>query len=155
MKHIAVLLLAGMLNAGFLFAQAGTGQETTMYVAVRTAELKNSTGFFSRTLTTLNLGDALTLLRVQGKWMEVRTAGDQTGWATAASLSSRRVTSPGRSVSGGELALAGKGFSGEVETAYRQGAALDYAAVDRMESRNIPAAELLRFLNEGRLAEGE
>ncbi|MDR2159854.1 MAG: SH3 domain-containing protein, partial [Treponema sp.] len=130
MKRIAVLLLAGTLGAGFLFAQTGTGRRTAMYVAVKTAELKDSTGFFSRALAVLNLGDALTPLRVQGKWMEVRTAGNLTGWVSAASLSSRRITSPGRSVSGGELALAGKGFSGEVELSYRRAAALDYAAVD-------------------------
>jgi hypothetical protein len=128
-----------------------------MYVAVKAAEVRGSTGFFSRTLGTLNPGDTVTVLRVEGKWMEVRTAGNPplTGWMAAASLSSKRVTSSGRSISGGELALAGKGFSAEVEAAYREGERLDYTAIDRMEAQSIPSGELLQFLNEGRLARGE
>jgi hypothetical protein len=152
---LALILAAGLSGSAWLSAQAGPG--TVMYVAVKSAELKDSTGFFSKTLAVLNPGDTVTVLRVQGKWMEVRSAGNPplTGWIAAASLSSRRLTSSGPSVSGGELALAGKGFSAEVETAYRQGETLDYAAIDRMESQEIPAGELLRFLNEGRLAGGD
>jgi uncharacterized protein YgiM (DUF1202 family) len=162
MKRIIILVLvlaAGFSGAVRLSSQAGQGSGggTTMYVAVKTAELRDSTGFFSKTLAVLNLGEAVTVLRVQGKWMEVRSAGNPpfTGWMAAASLSSKRVTSSGRSVSGGELALAGKGFSAEVETVYRQGETLDYTAVDRMEAQKIPAEELLRFLNDGRLARGD
>jgi hypothetical protein len=157
---ILALILAAVFSGGLrLSAQTGPGGGggTTMYVAVKNASLKDSTGFFSKTLAVLNPGDTVTILRFQGKWAEVRSAGNPplTGWMAAASLSFKRVTSPGRSVSGGELALAGKGFSAEVETAYRQGETLDYTAIDRMESQQIPPEELLRFLNEGRLARGD
>lgn len=156
---LALILAAGLSGSVWLFAQAGPGSGggTVMYVAVKAAEIKDSTGFFSKTLAVLNPGDTVTVLRVQGKWMEVRSAGNPplTGWMAAASLSSKRVTSSGRSVSGGELALAGKGFSAEVETVYRQGETLDYTAIDRMEAPKIPSDELSRFLNEGRLARGD
>jgi hypothetical protein len=153
----ALLILGGLWGTAPLPAQTPAGQGKIMYVAVKDAEVRESTGFFSKTLGTLNPGDTVTVLRVEGKWMEVRTAGNPplTGWMAAASLSAKRVTSSGRSVSGGELALAGKGFSAEVEAAYRDGERLDYTAIDRIEARKIPPEELRRFLNEGRLAEGE
>jgi hypothetical protein len=156
---LIVILLAVLSGTADLAAQtsAGNGRETTMYVAVKTAELKDSTGFFGKTLVVLNLGDTVTVLRVSGKWMEVRSAGNppQTGWMAAASLSSKRVLSSGRSVSGGELALAGKGFSAEVETVYRREELLDYTAIDRMESQTPPREEVLQFLTEGRLSRGD
>ncbi|MDR1279006.1 MAG: hypothetical protein LBK02_09650 [Treponema sp.] len=157
MKRFIILMVAGILGAVYLSAQTGAGRGNTMYVAVKTVELKDSTGFFGRTVAVMNLGDAVTVLRVNGKWMEVRSAGDPnlSGWIAAANLSSKRVTSSGRSVSGGELALAGKGFSAEIETQYRQGERLDYTAIDRMESQNVPPRELLQFLNEGQLSSGE
>jgi hypothetical protein len=161
MKRFFIPLWIGLCLSGAagLFAQAaaGNGQGTIMYVVVKNAGLKNSTGFFSKTLGVLNLGEMVRILRVEGRWMEVRSAGNPplTGWMAAASLSSKRVTSSDRQVASGELALAGKGFSAEVEMAYRQGAQLDYTAIDRMESQKIPPEELLRFLNEGRLAGGE
>jgi hypothetical protein len=158
MKRFFIPLLIVVCFTGTvrLFAQSGAGQGT-MYVAVKTAEIKNSTGFFSKTLGALKLGETVTVLRVEGKWMEVRSAGNPplTGWMSAASLSSKRVSSSGRQVASGELALAGKGFSAEVEMVYRQDGRLDYTAIDRMESQKISPEELLRFLNEGRLAGGE
>jgi hypothetical protein len=161
MKRYFIPLLIWLCLSGTagLFAQAGAGggKGTVMYVAVKTADLKNSTGFFGKTLGVLKLGETVTVLRAAGKWMEVRFTGNPplTGWMAAASLSSKRVTSSGRQVASGELALAGKGFSAEVEVAYRQGTQLDYTAIDRMESQKIPPEELLRFLNEGRLAGGD
>lgn len=156
MLLLVCLCLSG--SAG-LFAQAaaGSGQGTLMYVTVKTAGLKDSTGFFSKTLGVLELGEAVTVLRAEGKWLEVRSAGNPplTGWMAASSLSSKRVTSSGRQATSGELALAGKGFSAELETAYRQDARIDYAAIDRMESFAVSPEALSRFLREGRLAGGE
>jgi hypothetical protein len=53
------------------------------------------------------------------------------------------------------MAMAGKGFSGEIEQIYREGEKLDYSPVDAMESSTVPEQELYAFLVEGRLATGE
>ena len=51
-----------------------------------------------------------------------------------------------------EVALAGKGFSQEVETEYKkQNRSLDYAWVDRMLTFKVSDADALRFLQEGGL----
>jgi hypothetical protein len=39
-----------------------------MYVAVKTIDLKSTTGAFADKLGVLNLGEAVTLIRIDGKW---------------------------------------------------------------------------------------
>jgi len=137
--------------SALIFSQA---QGRTMYVAVQSAEMKSSTGFFSSIVENLALGTAVTAIRENGKWMEVRSENTVSGWVAAASLSSRRVTGSGHSASAGEIALAGKGFTREVEIEYRKNG-LDFSAVDAMEISNVPKEELLEFVNTGRLSKGE
>jgi hypothetical protein len=61
----------------------------------------------------------------------------------------------GRQFTAREVAMAGKGFSVEIESAYRLEAGLDYSLINRMEARKISPEDLLRFLDEGRLARGD
>jgi hypothetical protein len=122
-------------------------------VAVQAAPLKDSTGFFAKELGSLSLGTEVTVVRENGKWTEVR-AGNVNGWVASASLSARRVVTSNANVSANEVALAGKGFSPDMEIEYRKNG-LDYSEVDRMEKLVIPADEWLRFRNEGRLFKGE
>lgn len=149
MRRLLLILLV-LCIGGPAFSQL---QEKTMYVAVKSAALKSSTGFFAKTVKTLSLGDAVTVIRDTGKWMEIR-AGASSGWAASTSLSAKRVTGSGYSAAAREIALAGKGFSPEVEIEYRKNG-LDYSAVDSMENLTIPEEELLKFINDGRLSKGE
>jgi uncharacterized protein YgiM (DUF1202 family) len=127
---------------------------STMYVAVKSTDMKSSTGIFASKTGELKLGDAVTVARTSGKWVEVRSGNSKTGWVALSSLSSKRVTGTGPSASAGEIALAGKGFSPETEMEYRKNG-LDYSGVNNMEGINIPLAELQKFVEEGRLAKGE
>jgi hypothetical protein len=144
-------LLIMMLCTGVLvFSQSGG---STRYVAVKNAVLKDSTGFFAKEVGNLPLGTAVTLIRDDGKWAEVR-AGNLAGWVASASLSARRVVASNSPVTANEVALAGKGFSPDTEIEYKKNG-LDYSMVDSMEKITVPAADLLRFIDEGRLARGE
>jgi hypothetical protein len=127
-----------------------------MYVAVKSAALKSSTWFFAGTRGTLQMGDTVTVLQENGKWAEVRSAaGSLTGWIASASLTAKRVVASGSaSASAGELALAGKGFNQEVENAYKQNGALDYAPIDALEAQNVSVEDLYNFIVEGRLTGG-
>jgi uncharacterized protein YgiM (DUF1202 family) len=152
MKRVFFLLLISMWCQSMVFSQS---QGKTMFVTVNSAVLKSSTGFFSRTVGTLALGTAVTVIRESGKWMEVRTGNALSGWIGTASLSSKRIASQSsNSATAGEIALAGKGFTKEVEIEYRKNG-LNYSAVDAMENLTIPGEELLRFVNDGRLSKGE
>ena len=146
-----ILLSAMILCMGsLLFAQTDASRR---YVAVKTTPLKSSTGFFGQDLRTLNQGDEVTLIRDDGKWAEVR-AGSQSGWVSSGSLSSRRVAASGAAITASEVALAGKGFSQEIEIEYRK-SGLDFSLVDSMERINVGGNELLNFVSEGRLARGQ
>jgi hypothetical protein len=157
MKRYAILILFGFFTVGLVTAQNTGGR--IMYVSIKAVELKSSTGFFADTLGILEYGDQVTVLRESGRWVEVRPAKNAslTGWTASANLTTKRiVSSSGRtSASAEELALAGKGFSEEVEHSYRQDAVVSYAEIDAMEAQNIPKWELYDFLKEGHLSAGD
>jgi len=157
MKKVLFVLCLVFFIAGFAAAQVARGG--TLYVAVKTQPLKSSTGFFASTRGTLNYGDRVTVLQVNGRFVEVRSATNSslTGWAPSANLSAREIVSGNTAtLSARETALAGKGFNQEVEDSYRsQNRNLNYADVDRVERITVSEADLRRFLEEGRLAMGD
>ena len=127
---------------------------STMYVAVKTVDLKSATGAFASNVGALKMGDSVTVLAVNGKWVQVRAQNSLSGWAALSSLSSKRVVSSGVSASAKEVSLAGKGFNETTEIEYKK-TGLNYSFVDQMETINIPGAELLKFIQDGRLSKGE
>ena len=149
MKKVIFILLILSITA-----VTGFSQEKTMYVAVKSTDIKSAAGNFAAKLGTLNLGDAVTLIRSSGTWAEIRTSKALTGWVAMSSLSSKRVTSSGVSSTAGEIALAGKGFSPETEIEYKKGG-LDFAEVDQMERITVSMSDLEKFIKDGRLKEGK
>jgi hypothetical protein len=129
----------------------------TMYVNVQKASLKTSTGFFAGTAGTLAFGAQVKVQEVNGKWVKVQSAtgASVTGWIAAASLTSKRITQGSNTVSSSELAMAGKGFSAEVEKQYKTTTNLNYAGVDAVEKIVVSDKDLLSFLEAGHLAKGE
>jgi SH3-like domain-containing protein len=150
MKRFLFLLILALSAGATVFAQA---DRSTRYVAVQTAAVKDAAGFFAKDLGNLALGDAVRLINDDGKWSQVQ-AGNVTGWVASSSLSARRVVASNTAVTASEVAMAGKGFSPDMEMEYRK-SGLDYSMVDSMERITVPADDLLRFINEGRLSRGE
>ena len=150
MRRFFLLITIIFFIVTMIFSQSGDNRR---YIVVKAAVLKNSNGFFASSLAELPLGTEVTLLKEEGKWVQVRT-GNLTGWVTSVSLSSRRIVSPGSSATAAEIALAGKGFSPDMEMEYRKNG-LDYTVVDSMERMSISSDELLIFITDGRLARGE
>jgi uncharacterized protein YgiM (DUF1202 family) len=150
-RTLFIVLLC--LTAAAVFGQR---KGDTMYVAIRSVPLKSSTGFFARTVGNLAYGAQVTVLAVNGKWAQIRS-GALTGWTASANLTSKRVVAQGnnRSASASEMAMAGKGFSEEVEKEYKTGKDLNYDAVDTLETLKVSDEDLLGFVNEGHLAAGE
>jgi ABC-type long-subunit fatty acid transport system fused permease/ATPase subunit len=157
MKKILVMLCMGLLVAvSAMQAQAIKGG--TMYVAVKTIELKSSTGFFASAKGTLAYGATVTVLQINGKWAEVRSAANSSvsGWTTILNLSAKRIVSGATSgATASEVALAGKGFNQEVENAYKAKGSLNYADVDRTEAQKVTKKELQDFITAGRLFQGD
>jgi uncharacterized protein YgiM (DUF1202 family) len=154
LKRIVILWCMIILLASAAAAQIREGQ--TVYVTAKSLPVKSGTGFFARTLGTLKYGDPVTVLRVNGKWAEIQSAVQITGWTVQTSLSTKRVTvSGGSSASSREVAMAGKGFTEEVENAYKAGHTADYGAVDAVEANTVSDSELLAFIRDGRLSMGD
>jgi hypothetical protein len=151
-------LIIAVLCAGFVLSAAAQSVGSTLYVAIKSAALKSSTDFFAGTRGTLKQGDTVTVIQSKNQWLEVRSAAQPslTGWIQGASLTSKQIVASGnRSASASELALAGKGFSGDVEKIYQDEEGVDFSAVNAMENQNVPDRELYDFVVEGRLSKGE
>jgi uncharacterized protein YgiM (DUF1202 family) len=158
MKKILVVLCLFLLVTGITAAQAFSGG--TYYVAVKTVTLKSGAGFFAGNKGTLKYGDKVTVLKVDGKFAEVKSATNSsvTGWIATSNLSARQVVSGTKSTaSAKEVALAGKGFNQEVENTYKnqKNKKINYADVDKTEAITVNESELKKFLEEGRLKMGD
>jgi hypothetical protein len=155
MKKLILLLIMGLVSAGFAAAQIAKGG--TLYVAVKTVTLKSSTGFFSSGRGTLNYGDAVTVLQVSGKFVEIRSVNSSiTGWTATANMSARQIVSGNAvTLSAKETAMAGKGFNQEIEDIYKTKGSLNYADVNRVEAITVTETGIKNFLEEGRLAMGD
>jgi uncharacterized protein YgiM (DUF1202 family) len=153
MKKFLLILTTFVVS---LIAAAAQTPGSTMYVGIKKTDVKASSGFFAPVLGTLELGSPVTVVQAKDKWMEIRSASPAlSGWIASTALTSRRVIPSGYTPKAGEVAMAGKGFSGEVEQIYREGEKLDYSFVDVMESATVPERELYAFLVEGHLSTGE
>jgi uncharacterized protein YgiM (DUF1202 family) len=157
MKKILLVLCLVLIVTGLATAQVRAGG--TLYVSVRTLDLKSGTGFFASNRGRLNYGDRVTVIRVDGRFVEVRSAANSsiTGWTPSSNLSARQVVAGTTSTATArEVALAGKGFNQEVEQSFRnENRNLNYADVDRVEAITVDMNQLRRFLEEGRLAMGD
>lgn len=150
---LSVLFCFGAL----LWAKAGD----TMYVNVEEAELKSGTGFFAAGAGFLPYGAKVTILQESGKWIEVESQDNSkiSGWLPASSLTKKKILADDSlnrvSASADELALAGKGFSAEVEALYTtEATAAIYRMVDDIESTPIDKSGLLEFIQQGKLSDG-
>ena len=92
---------------------------------------------FARYLLALGLG--LPLLAPTAGWGQLNLPGLLTG-------------TPAKQTSSDEAALAGKGFTPEVETGYRsKHPEMDFAQVDKIETFKVDPAALQAFIKEGDL----
>jgi len=156
MKRVLLIFVLVFITAGFSAAQAVNGG--TMYVAVKTIALKSSAGAFASATGTVNYGDRVKILRIDGKNAEVRSVADPSisGWTALVNLSAKQIVSGNtNTASAREVALAGKGFNQEVENAYKSKGNTNYADVDKVETITVKEADLKKFLEDGRLAMGE
>ena len=155
MKRLIIFCLICLCTTALFAQRVGD----TLYVNVNSADLKSSTGFFADNTGTVRYGDEVRVTAIEGKWTQVRrAAGNITGWIASSSLTSRRIAAQGNTAnaSATEIALAGKGFSPEVEAEYKNsGENLNYAAVDEMERATVSSRDLRAFIEEGRLFKGD
>ena len=138
----------------------GAWAANEMSVQVRDGQLRNRASFLGAVVGTVAYGDRVTVNQTQAGWCEVSLAG-KTGWIHESALTPKKVvlasgTTDARvqSVGSEEVAVAGKGFSKEVEAEYKkQNPELDFTWVDWMGQQTVSNERLVAFLKQGNLAQ--
>ena len=151
MKRWILICCAALMATGAWAAKE-------MSVQVRDGQLRTRASFLGAVVGTVAYGDRVTVNQTQAGWCEVSIAG-KTGWIHESALTPKKVVlaSGGadarvQSVGSEEVALAGKGFSKEVEAEYKkQNKDIDYTWVDWMGKQTVPDAQLVQFLKQGDL----
>jgi len=130
-------------------------QAREMSIQVREGVLRSSPSFLGAVVTQVSYGERVTVLDSQSGWTKVRADGSS-GWIHESALTKKHLTlsAGGADVKTGasseEMALAGKGFSSEIEAEFKeQNTDVDFTDVDRMEAICITQPEMRRFLDKG------
>ncbi len=138
-----------LFGAALLLSPA-LGFATSLMVEVQQGQLRSEPTFFSKIITNVGYHNSVTVLEERGPWRLVQFK-QQKGWMHISALMSSNVKlnaglSLGDSISSKDVSLAGKGFTKEVENAFRkQHSELSFAWVDKMEKVKITSSELEKF----------
>jgi hypothetical protein len=147
----ALLALAGAAGAA-----PAKGQKVT--VQTLTAKLMKTPSFIGATTARLVRGEQLTFVEAQRDWYRVQAPGGASGWINKSAVVDKAValsTKPGGGAGGAtpdEVALAGRGFSKDVEEKYRsEHRDLDFSHVDAIEKLDVDTDALAAFAAEGKV----
>ncbi len=148
MKRILAL---SILSSCILFAD-------TMSVQVKNTYLRTTPSFLGKKITQLNYADKVTVNKEQNSWINIYSPlKNKSGWVHSSALSNDRIVLKGsddaaQDASKSEIVMAGKGFSKEVESQYKQqNRSLNYKLVDQMEKSTIKSENIVKFAKNGSL----
>ena len=155
MKRYGMIILWAALLPLFCVFSGSAQSQKTMSVQVREGQLRSTPSFLGAIIAQASYGDRVEIVQDQGTWKKVAIRGVQ-GWMHESALTTKTIVlkagagSVQTSATGREIALAGKGFSEEVEKQYKQqNRSLDYAWVDRMEKFQVTPDQMQDFLKQG------
>jgi len=152
-----------VLAAALMLALAGGAWGETLKVSQANQSLYPEPDFASTPLAKVPVGAAVQVVSRKGDWYQVNYAGS-TGWMhrqafPAAAGPGRFGALPGllfgqpvKETTSDEVAMAGKGFTPEVEASYRQKhPEANFAQMDKVEAFRVDDAQLQAFVKEGGL----
>jgi len=146
-----------------LFLNATAEAQKILSVQVREGQLRATPSHLGKIVAKTSYGDRVTVLGERGAWKKVSLSnGKYQGWMHSTALTSKKIVlkagqvNVGTSVTRDEIALAGKGFSEEVEAQYRKtNKNLDYTWINRMEAMKVSSGQIEDFITGGHLALSE
>jgi hypothetical protein len=152
-RHVGLVAVLGLLAAD---VPQDPGDVLT--VTRKTTKLRSQKRSFAPGVADLKEGDKLAYESKDGAWYAAKL-GTKSGWLHESDVSTNpevRLSGQGvrESYSTTETSAARKGFNPQVEKQYRaDNPSLDRAfrAIDELEARELPEAELRAFLTEGGL----
>jgi hypothetical protein len=146
-----------LLSLACLAISAWVLAAAPLTVQVRETKLRKEPKFWAPAVATLKAGDAVGEIERQGDWIR-GTGRGATGWIHGSAVTTQAVVLTGGSTTAstetrsGDVSLAGKGFTDQVEREYRKEKAAGFEDLERI-APPISDAELETFLREGKLAE--
>ena len=154
-KISLIIFLLICLNGFPAFA----AEQKMMSIQVKKGEIRSTPSFLGTVVARLSYGDRVYVKEEKGPWVKIGLQGKSSqGWIHTSILTSKKIVlNPGAadvqtSASSDELALAGKGFSKEVENEFRgNNPNINYTWIDRMEKFVVSQKRIKQFLKEGKL----
>jgi hypothetical protein len=155
------LLVVGALilcAVGAGVSQGAPAKGSTITVQTLTAKLMKTPSYLGATQAKLVRGDQLKFEEAKGDWYKSSAKNGANGWIHKSSVVEKAValsSKPGGGsggVTSDEVALAGRGFSKEVEARYKEGHPnLDFSHVDHIEKIDVDSDELAKFAADGKV----
>jgi hypothetical protein len=151
-----VLLLLGL---AVFWAASGVSLAQSSKVVQSKQQLYAGPNLSAETLATVPEGAEVRIVQQSGGWYQVEYQGQQ-GWLPQQAFPAGKKFELSNLLKGkavqetktDEVALAGKGFTPEVEAGYRQKHPnLNYALVDQVEKIELTPGQLQAFIREGGL----
>lgn len=152
--QLLILLLA--LGLGPAHAQETLIAPQRVEVAT---SIKSSPSPFGGVVGELAAGDKVKVIATQGAWSQLgNEQGEALGWTHSSALQRRTLSlnpdgeAATVEATSDELALAGRGFSSEVESEFKKNNAdLPFDQIDALEARAVSLEEAVKFLKAGGL----
>jgi hypothetical protein len=156
-----IILITLFLSLSLVFSGSAEPQKI-MNVQIREGQVRSTPSFLGTISAKLSYGDRVEIIQDQGPWKKVAARGGVQGWMHVSALTAKNIVLKAgsgnvrTSATGGEIALAGKGFSEEVERQYKKlNHNLDYTWVDRMERFQVSPEQMQAFLKQGNVVPAE
>ena len=158
-KSVGYVLALGLV---LVLLMPGAGWGEVLKVAQPNQSLYPDPDFASTPVASVPVGAEVNVETQAGDWFKVEYQGTK-GWinrqafgrpqaGSKFNLSGLLFGKPVKETSSDEVALAGKGFTPEVENSYRaKHPNLNFALVDRVETYTVPPAKLQAFIKQGDL----
>ena len=155
-KTSLIIFLLICLNGFPVFA----AKQKMMSIQVKKGEIRSTPSFLGNIVARLSYGDRVYVREEKGPWVRVGLPGNgHEGWVHTSILTSKKIVFKSgaanvqTSASSDELALAGKGFSKQVENEFKgKNPNINYAWIDRMEKFVVSEKQIKQFLKEGNLS---
>lgn len=139
---------------------AGAGFPTPMSVQVKTCKVRATPSQLGKVVATVEYGAIVEAGAPEKGWYPVTTKDGKKGFLHESALSKKPVKMQAGAadatagVSTDEVALAGKGFTEQVEAKLKAEGKLDFTWVDRMATFGVSEAQIVKFRTEGNLPGG-
>lgn len=138
---------------------ATAAMAASVKIITQQAVIRKDGRFFAPAVATVPYGELIQKLERRGDWLRVRYKGKE-GWIHISAVQEQKfrlsslMTARAKETSEDEVALAGKGFTPEVEKAFREkNPEMKYHLVDRVTAGQISVQSLQAFIQQGNLSE--